>query len=112
MSFVLVNSNHEMELPLPFEAHIEDMLVRLMDASNRATIEDRMRFDLASSIVDAISSMLEANTSPPSEKQVKYAVAIARELNLQIPAAVLQNRNAMTEFLGNYAETYRKNRNR
>jgi hypothetical protein len=56
--------------------------------------------------------MLEIHAIPPSEKQVKYAVAIARELSLQIPAAVLQHRDAMTEFLANHAETYRRSRTR
>ena len=56
--------------------------------------------------------MLEIHAIPASEKQVKYAVAIARELSLQIPAAVLQHRDAMTEFLANHAETYRRSRTR
>ncbi|MES0873684.1 hypothetical protein [Sinimarinibacterium thermocellulolyticum] len=110
MSFVLVYGDHEMTLPLQFEAHVEEKLIRLMRASPDSPLQERRRLELSSSIVEVISSMLENNVIPPSEKQVKYAVAIARELNLQIPATVLQHRDAMTEFLANHAETYRKSR--
>lgn len=110
VSFVLVYGDHEIALPLQFEAHVEEILIRLMRASPESPMQERRRLELSSSIVEVVSSMLENNVIPPSEKQVKYAVAIARELNLQIPATVLQHRHAMTEFLANHAETYRKSR--
>lgn len=112
VSFVLVYGDHELALPLRFEAHVEETLVRLMEAAAGAATGDRTRIELASRLVDAVTAMLETNVLPPSERQVKYAVAVARELNLQIPAAVLQHRSAMAEFLANHAETYRRSRAR
>jgi hypothetical protein len=112
VSLSLVYGDHEIALPLQFEAHVEEMLIHLMDLSADSPGRDRTRSELASRIVDAITSMLESNVIPPSEKQVKYAVAIARELSLHLPADVLQHRDAMTQFLANHADTYRRSRTR
>jgi len=59
-------------------------------------------------IVDLITALLEGELLPPTEKQLKYAVSIARELSLELPADVLQYRDAMAVFLGTYAEQYRR----
>lgn len=112
VSLSLVYGDHEIALPLLFEAHVEEKLIHLMDPSAESPTRERAQRELASRIVDVITSMLESNAIPPSEKQVKYAVAIARELSLQIPAEVLQHRDAMTQFLANHAETYRRSRTR
>jgi hypothetical protein len=96
VSFVLVYGDHEIALPLQFEAHVEEKLIRLMRAPLESPSQERRRLELSSSIVEVISSMLENNVIPPSEKQVKYAVAIARELNLQIPATVPEESRALT----------------
>jgi hypothetical protein len=112
LSLSLVYGDHEIALSLPFEAHVEGRLIQLMDPLAEAPTRDRTRHELASRIVDAVTSMLETDVIPPSEKQVKYAVAIARELNLHLPADVLQHRDAMTEFLANHAQTYRRSRSR
>ncbi len=55
-----------------------------------------------------MTAALELRVIPPTEKQVKYAVAIARELSLQLPPEVLQYRDAMTVFLAEHANTYRR----
>lgn len=110
VSLSLVYGDHEIALLLQFEAHVEEKLVHLMESSAESSTGERIRRELASRIVDAITSMLETDVIPPSEKQVKYAVAIARELNLHIPAEVLQHRDAMTQFLEDHAQTYRRSR--
>jgi hypothetical protein len=108
VSFALVYGDHDLALPLPFDAHIEEKLVLLMDADSKADSTGKSTGDLASRIVEAITLMLEVNVTPPSEKQVKYAIAVARELNLNIPAAVLQSRDVMRDFLDANGEAYRR----
>ena len=66
------------------------------------------RADLARKITDAICMLLDCHVIPPTEKQLKYAVAIARELSLPLPPEVLQYREAMAVFLSAHAETYRQ----
>ena len=91
MSFQLVYGDHQYSLRLTFDPHIEDRLVGLM---GREDPRDDGSQDciLATKIVDSISALIEFNTIPPSDKQVKYAVGIARTLNLQLSPDVLQDR--------------------
>ncbi len=108
MCFRLVYEDSEFQVALPFEAHIEDRLFRIVSIAEPPQSAERTRNDLARRLVDLITAMLEGEVLPPTEKQVKYAVAIARELSLELPADVLQYRDAMTVFLGVHAEQYRR----
>lgn len=109
MSFQLVYGDHEVSLPLNFESHIEDRLVAILyGPSEPSEHAELRRRKLSGQIVDLITAMLDSNVVPPTDKQLKYAVAIARELSLQLPADVLQNRDAMTSFLEMHADTYRR----
>lgn len=107
MCFQLVYGDCELQLALPFEEHIAERLYRLINKTEPAQTVERERVDLARRIVDLITAMLEGDVLPPTEKQLKYAVAIARELSLELPAEVLQYRTAMTVFLSTHAQQYR-----
>jgi hypothetical protein len=106
--FQLVYGDHEINVPLNFDGHIEERLFRLISQEESAHAAERSRNYLAGRIVELITSMLEGESLLPTEKQLKYAVAIARELLLELPANVLQNRESMKLFLGTYAEQYRR----
>lgn len=109
MSFQLVYGDHELALPLNFDPHIEDLLVETLGRTTASDAElEALRRELSSRLVDAMTAALELRVIPPTEKQVKYAVAIARELSLQLPPEVLQYRDAMTVFLAEHANTYRR----
>ncbi len=107
--FQLIYGDHDLVLPLALDAVAEERLVDLMSV---AAEPGAQRADLARRITDAISTLLDCQIVPPSEKQLRYAVAIARELSLTIPPEVLQHRRAMTTFLGAYAQTYRQRKGR
>lgn len=109
MSFQLVYGDHELALSLNFDAHIEDLLVETLGRTTSSEQEaESLRRGLASRLVDAMTAALEFKVIPPTEKQLKYAIAIARELSLQLPAEVLQYRDAMTAFLAEHANSYRR----
>lgn len=109
MSFLLVYGDHELTLPLNFDPHIEDLLVETLGRTTNSDVEfQSRRRDLSNRLADAITAVLESKVIPPTEKQVKYAVAIARELSLQLPPEVLQFRDAMTAFLAEHANSYRR----
>ena len=108
MPFQLVYGDHELSLRIPFESHVEDRLVELLERSDPDDTNSRTRNELAGRIAEAIGVMLTDNVLPPTDKQVKYAVAIARELGLQLAPEVLRSREAMTSFLGAHADTYRR----
>lgn len=109
MSFQLVYGDHELTLSLPFDPHVEDLLLETLGRSTSSEEEaNSFRRGLANRLVDAMTAALECKVVPPTEKQLKYAIAIARELSLQLPAEVLQYRDAMTAFLAEHATTYRR----
>lgn len=105
MSFQLVYGDHELALPLAFDVDIEDQLAQLIRASEA---ECHARADLCRRITDLLTALVENNVVPPTDKQVKYAIAIARELSLQLTPEVLQFRDSMGAFLATHAETYRR----
>lgn len=109
MSFQLIFRDYDLELTLALDAAAEDQLLELMSA---AISDGPERADLSRQVADAICTLLNCENVPPTEKQIKYAVAIARKLSLTIPPDVLQRREAMTRFLGSHAENYRQRRGR
>jgi len=109
VSFQLVYGDHDLVLPLALDAVAEERLVDLMSVAIAPGSE---RADLARRITDALCTLMDHQIIPPTEKQLKYAVAIARELSLTIPPEVLQYRDAMTAFLGTHAQTYRQRKGR
>lgn len=108
MCFQLVYGDSEFQLPLPFEEHVQERLIQVIGRSEPPEVAERARNDLARRMVGVITSLLEGELLPPTDKQLKYAISIARELSLELPADVLQYRDAMTVFLGTYAEQYRR----
>lgn len=89
MCFRLVSIDHEYQLDLPFEVHVEDRLCQLLGHSDEAELHDKSRAVLSRRLVDLITAMLDGDLLPPTEKQVKYAVAIARELSIELPPEAL-----------------------
>ena len=108
MCFRLMCEDSELQLVLPFEGHIEERLIQVIGRTEPPAGAERGRNDLARRIVDLVTALLEGELLPPTDKQLKYAVAIAQELALELPAEVLQSREAMKVFLGTHAEQYRR----
>jgi hypothetical protein len=105
----LVYGDFEFQLELPFEPQIEERLYRICQSEPPESAE-RNRSDIARRIADLVTALLEGEALPPTAKQVKYAVAIAKELSLELPPQVLQYRDAMAVFLGTHAPEYRRRR--
>lgn len=106
--FQLVYGDFEFHLPLPFDGHIEERLFEIISRTEPPQIAERTRIEFAQQLVGVVTAILEGEVLRPTEKQLKYALAIARELSLELPANVIQYRDAMTVFLGTYAEQYRR----
>lgn len=109
VAFQLVYGDHDLVLPLALDSVAEERLIDLMSVP---VSDGNGRADLARRITDAISTLVECQIIPPTDKQVKYAVAIARELSITLSPEVLQYRTAMTVFLGTHAQTYRQRKGR
>lgn len=55
-------------------------------------------------LLPVLSDCLDWDLKPPTSAQLSYAVSIARKLNIEIPAKVLQRRSDMGAFLDANAE--------
>lgn len=110
MCFRLVYGDFDFHVVLPFEPHLEERLYSIISQTGSPDSVEIAPLDLARRIVDVVTVMLEGQALPPTDKQLKYALAIAQELGLELPAHVLQYRDAMNVFLSSNAETYRRSK--
>ncbi len=79
----------------------------------RATQPDAMgalRRRLAGCLAAGLSECLDPDLRPPSEAQVSYATAIARELGVSISGEALRYRGSMADFIGRFAERFKLRR--
>ena len=85
-------------------------MLSLLSNGSGGRDEERATTEFIQGLVSLVSDLLERAPLPPSEKQVQYALQIARTLHLELPAEVLQFREAMASFLEQYAPEYRRRR--
>lgn len=110
MSFQIVSIDYEFRIDLPLEVHVEDRLYEMLRAVGAAEAEERSRIALSRRFVDIITAMIDGEMPPPTAKQTQYAVAIARELKIDLPPLVLCYRDAMNRFLTQYTPSFRESR--
>lgn len=106
MCIRLVYGDAEYSAELPLEPHVGDQIYRLLSMEDAAS--ERRHF--AHSVASCITAFIEDAPQPPTEKQVQYAVQIARTLSLPLAPHVLQIREAMAAFLEENAPDYRRRR--
>lgn len=104
MSFLLVYGDNEASLQLNFDHPIEDRLLELLF---ERTPQGQSRVELQLRIVEAVSAAVN-DVDRPTDKQVRYADAIAKLLGLNLSPLALTSRPAMRRFLNAHAESYRK----
>jgi hypothetical protein len=107
--FQLVYGDRDLTLPLHFRAAVEDHLARLV-ALEETEGDAGHHSRLAALLVDAISRVVDPDCGEPlpTDKQLKYALAVARELGISLPPEVLTGQKAMSVFLNAHAATFRK----
>lgn len=110
MGFQIVSIDNEFRIDLPLEVHVEDRLYEMIQEANRGDGDQRSRVALSRRFVDLITAMIDGETPPPTLKQTQYALAVARELNIDLPPMVLCYRDAMTRFLTQHTPTFRESR--
>ena len=61
-------------------------------------------------VAEGLTQCLDWDLQPPTEKQVRYAQAISRELNVSLSGDALRYKGTMTAFLDRFAEPYKARR--
>jgi len=91
------------------EVSREAMMLQTLRSSEPA-FRDRFLAQLALVLPQILADSLDQGLHPPTEKQLSFAVAIARELGIPIPGEAFRYREAMGEFLTRHAHLFRQRR--
>jgi hypothetical protein len=67
---------------------------------------------IGSKISETVIEVLDPDLRPPTPAQVKFALAIARELSINLPGEALQFRGTMHDFITRHSDLFYKRMNR
>lgn len=70
---------------------------------NTCALSERLAACFAAGLMDC----LDWDLQPPTPKQMQFATAIARGLNVSLSGDALRYRGSMTEFLNRYADVFK-----
>lgn len=103
MAVRLVDDDRDVSLDLPLDpASREALGIQIQRCASNST-----RNTFGSRLVEKLVEIVDADLKPPTERQVAFAIHLAKELGISIPAEALRFRGSMTEFLTRFGEAYR-----
>ena len=103
MAVRLVDDDRDVSLDLPLDpASREALGIQIQRSASNST-----RNTFGSRLVEKLVEIVDADLKPPTERQVAFAIHLAKELGISIPAEALRFRGSMTEFLTRFEEAYR-----
>jgi len=99
MALLLIDPDYDLLLdldaPVGVLESVQEQWLRLAHEPEREEFAAR----IAARLLPVLADCLDWDLKPPTSAQVSYAVSLARKLNLEIPAKVLQRRSDMGVFL-------------
>ena len=108
MTLRIADDDRGWEISVPLEHHVLEALQVQMARIPINYDEPSPRFciHLAEKISAVILESLDTDLKPPTDAQVSFALAIARDLNVSLPGEALLYRGAMSDFLTRFAPTF------
>ncbi|HET7562383.1 MAG TPA: hypothetical protein VFJ87_08405 [Rhodanobacteraceae bacterium] len=61
-------------------------------------------------VAEGLTQCLDWDLQPPTEKQMRYATDIARELSVTLSGDALRYKGSMTEFIDRFADVFKARR--
>jgi hypothetical protein len=107
MTLLLSDPGHDLCLPLTIDGTIEAALRSQWDRLDGAAERDRWAVQVARRIAPFLADCLDWDLKPPTRAQVSFAISIARQLDIDVPAAALRKRGAMHDFLEEHAAVFK-----
>jgi hypothetical protein len=102
--------DNEQGIPIPLDELTEEAwALQLGRAATQGGV-DSLCERLAICFAATLAECLDADLRRPTEAQLKYAMAIARDLNVALPSEALRFRGSMAAFLTQFAETHKQKR--
>lgn len=106
----IVDDDKEWQIDIPIDETTQEALLLQSLRSSEPAFRDRFLAQLCGQLQRMLAECLDIGLQPPTEKQVKFALAIAKELAIPIPSDVLRYRDAMGNFLTRYADSFKRRR--
>lgn len=101
------------ELVLPIrEATLEALRLQVRRLNTKEIFLGPICERIGQKISETVLDVLDPDLRPPTEAQVKFAIDIARELQINLPGEALQFRGAMHEYLERFSALFYARRNR
>jgi hypothetical protein len=102
--------NDEDAISIPIDDCIRDAWILQYDRARFSGEIDRFRERLAICFANSLAQCLDSDLQPPTSAQMAYAIAIARELGVALPAETLRFRGAMSDFIERFSEALSQKR--
>ncbi len=97
-------------IAIPLDCITQEAWMLQRERAAHAGAVDGFRERLAQCFALSLVECLDPDLKPPTESQLKYATAIARELGISLPSEALRYRGPMAEFIDRFAEAMRLRR--
>jgi len=102
--------NDEEVIPIPLDDFVQEAWVlQYKRASFQGGLEGFVE-RLATCFASSLAECLDPDLKLPTDAQLKYATAIARDLGVALPSEALRFRGAMTEFIDRFADVHKRRR--
>jgi len=108
MSIQLVLDDED--IPIPLDDCVREAWLLQYNRASLYGAVDGLRERLAMCFASSLAECLDADLKPPTEAQLKYATAIARDLGVSLPSEALRFRGAMAEFIDRFAAAHKQRR--
>ncbi|WP_445143364.1 hypothetical protein [Dyella sp. Tek66A03] len=97
-------------IPIPLDDCTQEAWMLQFERACQSGAVDGFRERLAHCFATSLVECLDADLKPPTEAQLKYATAIARELGIALPSETLRFRGPMAEFIDRFADAMKQKR--
>ncbi|MBT2117797.1 hypothetical protein KK141_17330 [Dyella sp. LX-66] len=104
MALRLVDDDLDISLNLPLDFATREALG--IQLQRCVTPQSRHVFEVR--LMERIAELVDSDIKPPTAKQLIYAIAIARFLDVSVPGEALRFRGAMFDFLQRFAPLYQE----
>lgn len=106
-----IEGGWELEVPIR-DATLEALRLQVERIQKREVFLSPVCERIGQKISETVLDVLDPDLRPPTEAQVNFAVAIARELRINLPGEALQFRGTMHDFLDRFSPLFYARKNR
>lgn len=107
MALRLLDEDTEFSLEIPTDSTLSEAISLQMARLTEVAQRDDFRTRFSQILLSALGNSLDPDLQGPSEAQIKYGLAISKELGVSLPSDALRYRGAMHEFISRHVELFK-----